>query len=63
MNTTWEVILEENERGELILPFGEEFMKKHNWQVGDRFEWAVGDGCVIIANITAQQREKDAGID
>lgn len=60
MTKSWEVVLEEDENGEIIIPLGEEFMKKHGWEVGDQIEWTLGDGCAIMTNLTAKLRGKDA---
>lgn len=58
MNESWEVILEKDENGEIILPLCEEFMKKHGWQIGDSIDWTIGDGCAIMTNLSAKLREE-----
>jgi hypothetical protein len=58
MNKPWEVILEEDENGEIILPLGEEFMKRHGWLPGDQIDWEVKDGYAIMTNLTAKMREE-----
>lgn len=58
MNESWEVILEEDESGEIILPLGEEFMKKHGWLIGDTIDWKIGDGCAIMTNLSKKEREE-----
>ena len=59
MQNSWEVTLEEDEYGEIIIPLGEEFMKNHGWLVGDQIEWTLGDGCAIMTNLSAKLRGKD----
>lgn len=63
MNESWEVILEEDENGEIILPLGEEFMNKHGWQVGDSIDWTLGEGCAIMTNLSKKEREQAGKVD
>ena len=63
MNESWEVILEEDENGEIILPLGEEFMKKHGWQVGDSIDWKIEDRCAIMTNLSKKEREQAGKVD
>ena len=61
MNKSWEVILEEDENGEVILPFPPELIKKYNWFEGDEIEFEIKDGGAIIINTTAKMRESNSG--
>lgn len=63
MNNSWEVILEKDEHGEIFLPLGEEFMKKHNWELGDLIDWELGDGCAIMTNLSKRDRELAGKVD
>lgn len=63
MNNKWEVILEEDEHGEIILPLGEEFMTKHGWLVGDQIDWKIEEGCAVMTNLSAKAREQAAKVD
>lgn len=57
MYKTQQVILEQDEHGNLVLPLGEKFMTDHSWLVGDHLEWQLVDGCAIVTNTSAKHRE------
>ena len=57
MNNSWEVILEEDENGEVILPFPPELIERYGWLEGDNIEFEIVDGAAIIINTTAKTRE------
>jgi len=61
MNKSWEVILEEDENGEVILPFPPELVKRYGWLEGDQIEFEIKDGGAIITNTTAKTRESNSG--
>lgn len=62
MTNSWEVIIEEDEHGELILPFPPELIKKYNWLEGDEIEFEIKEGFVVITNTTAKTREQENGV-
>jgi hypothetical protein len=39
MNTQWNITLEEDANGELILPLGDEILEAAGWKTGDTIEW------------------------
>jgi antitoxin component of MazEF toxin-antitoxin module len=57
MNNSWEVILEEDEYGEIILPLPRDLIRKYKWQEGDDLEFEIEEGCVIVTNRSAKERE------
>jgi hypothetical protein len=57
MTDSWTVILEEDENGDVILPLGEEFMKKYGWEIGDKLDWELTDTGAILTNLSAKERE------
>lgn len=61
MNERWEVMVEEDENGDVILPFPPELIAKYDWQTGDEIDFEiVGEGA-IIRNLSAQKRLEDSG--
>jgi len=61
MNDSWEVILEQNDDGEIILPFPPELIKRYDWLEGDEIDFEIKEGYVIVRNITAKIRENGLG--
>ena len=61
MNNSWEVTLEEDENGEIILPFPPELIQRYGWLDGDEIEFEIGDGFATIINTTAKMRETENG--
>lgn len=61
MNNSWEVILEEDENGEVILPFPPELIQRYGWLEGDEIEFEIIDGGAVIINTTAKMRENENG--
>ncbi len=61
MNNSWEVILEEDGNGEIILPFPPELIRRYNWFEGDELEFEIRDKHVVITNLTAKMRENENG--
>lgn len=59
MNESWKVILEEDENGDVILPFPDELIKRYGWLEGDEIEFEIKEGYVIISNISAKLREQE----
>lgn len=53
---SWEVVLEEDTNGEIILPFPPELIRKYNWLEGDQLEFEIKDKHVVITNLTAKTR-------
>lgn len=51
------VILEEDEYGDVILPFPAELIEKYNWLEGDTLSWDIIDNGVRITNISAEARQ------
>jgi bifunctional DNA-binding transcriptional regulator/antitoxin component of YhaV-PrlF toxin-antitoxin module len=60
MNNSWEVILEEDEYGEIILPVPTEIIRKYDWQEGDNIEFEIMKDYVIITNTSAKEREANS---
>lgn len=59
MDKSWEVVLEEDEHGDLILPFPPELIAANGWQEGDELEFEIKDGPVIvITNLTEKKRNE-----
>jgi len=61
MNNSWEVTLEEDENGEISLPFPPELIQRYGWLDGDEIEFELGDGFATIINTTAKMRETENG--
>jgi hypothetical protein len=60
MNKSWEVILEEDENGEIILPFPPELIRDYGWQEGDEIDFKILDKTVLITNRTAKARKDES---
>lgn len=60
MTKSWEVVLEEDENGEIILPFPPELVRRYGWLEGDEIEFEIRDRSAILTNVTAKLRGKDA---
>jgi|AntAceMinimDraft_6_1070360.scaffolds.fasta_scaffold133090_2 hypothetical protein len=58
-NKSWIVTLEEDEHGEVILPFPEDFIKDQGWLEGDILEWDLDADVATIVNISAKEREQN----
>lgn len=59
-NGTWTVVLEEDEWGDLILPFPPEFSDQNDWQEGDTLKFTVNDDqSCTITNMCWEERHKD----
>jgi hypothetical protein len=63
MNNSWEVVLEEDENGEVVLPFPPELIERYGWLEGDQIEFEIGDRCAVLINTTAKTREQAGKID
>lgn len=61
MKNSWEVILEEDSNGEIILPFPPELIRRYKWIEGDQLEFEINDKHVLITNLTAKMRENENG--
>jgi len=59
MEKSWEVIIEEDKDGELILPFPPELIQENGWQEGDELEFEIQDRCILIRNTTAKKRKEN----
>lgn len=59
MNESWEVTLEEDEHGDVILPFPDELIKQYGWLEGDEIEFELKDGYAVVINISAKKREQE----
>jgi antitoxin component of MazEF toxin-antitoxin module len=57
MNNSWEVTLEEDENGDVFLPFPAELIKKYGWLEGDEIQFEIKDDSAIVVNVTAKARE------
>jgi len=57
MKNKWEVMLEEDKNGDIILPFPEDMIKQFGWHEGDSIDWKIVDNGAILTNITAKERE------
>jgi hypothetical protein len=42
-NVRYEVITQEDENGDLILPLPPPLLKKMGWKEGDELEWSLGE--------------------
>jgi len=62
MNNSWEVTLEEDENGEVVLPFPPELIERYGWLEGDQLEFEIRDRSAIIINISAKHREEHNGL-
>lgn len=61
MTERWEVTVEEDEHGDIILPFPPELIDRYNWQEGDEIDFKITDDGVVITNTTARERDKNKG--
>lgn len=57
MNKSWEVILEEAESGEIILPVPPELIEENGWREGDELEFEIQEDCVVITNASEKLRK------
>lgn len=58
INGCWDVTVEEDEDGNLILPLPEEMLKEADWREGDTLDWQDnGNKTFTIINISWQQRQ------
>jgi bifunctional DNA-binding transcriptional regulator/antitoxin component of YhaV-PrlF toxin-antitoxin module len=62
MNETWTVTIEEDEHGEVILPFPPELIEKYGWLEGDEIDFEIDDNSVVIINLSAKQRQTEQGL-
>jgi hypothetical protein len=62
MNDNWEVTLEADENGDVILPFPAEMIKKYGWLEGDQIEWDIVGRTAVLVNLTAKQRKIDSDL-
>ena len=60
MNNSWEVILEEDENGEILLPFPPELIQRYHWLEGDQIDFDIKENHVVITNLSAKLRENTA---
>jgi hypothetical protein len=52
---TWKVSVENDENGDAILQFSDDFIKETGWKPGDRIRWIdLGDGSFEIKKIETQ---------
>jgi antitoxin component of MazEF toxin-antitoxin module len=58
-NKSWEVTIEEDKDGELILPFPPELIRENGWQEGDELEFEIQERCILITNTTAKKRKEN----
>lgn len=61
MQDSWTVTIEEDENGDVILPFPPELIKKHGWLEGDEIDFEIEDRSIIIVNLSAKKREAGLG--
>ena len=61
MTKYWEVILEEDENGDVLLPFPDELIQNQGWLEGDAITWEVKEGYAILINTSAKMREQESG--
>ena len=57
MNNSWTVTTEEDDEGNVVLPFPKEMMDQCKWIEGDILDFDITDEGVIIKNISLIQRE------
>jgi len=64
-NTTthkWTMKCEEDENGDIILPFPEDMLQQLNWQTGDILDFQPhDDDSFTIVNVSWEERQKDIG--
>lgn len=58
MNKSWEVILEEDTNGEIILPFPPELIRDNSWKEGDELEFDIKENHIIVTNLTEKTRHE-----
>jgi bifunctional DNA-binding transcriptional regulator/antitoxin component of YhaV-PrlF toxin-antitoxin module len=57
-NTHWEVIVEENENGDLVLPIPQDLLNSQGWKEGDDLEFTDNkDGSWTIHKIKKDQSD------
>ena len=61
MDQSWTVTIEEDENGDVILPFPPELIKKYGWLEGDEIDFEIEDRSIIIINHSAKKRETSNG--
>jgi antitoxin component of MazEF toxin-antitoxin module len=61
MQNSWTVTIEEDENGDVILPFPPELIKKYGWLEGDEIDFEIEDRSIIIINHSAKKRETNNG--
>jgi hypothetical protein len=54
---TWSIIAEEDEFGEIILPLPLSFVKEYDWREGDRIQFEMENGAVVIENLSVKERK------
>jgi bifunctional DNA-binding transcriptional regulator/antitoxin component of YhaV-PrlF toxin-antitoxin module len=59
MSKSWTVTILEGDNDDAILPFPEEMMIELDWREGDVLDFDMQDDCIIIKNISAEERENE----
>ena len=59
----WEVIVEEDENGETIIPLPKDLIKKYNWLENDELDVDIQGDYIIITNVTAKIRDQGNKVD
>lgn len=52
------ITIEQDENGDVILPFPSALIEKYGWQPGDQIEWEIIPEGARIINRSAEQRNK-----
>ena len=59
----YEVIIEEDENGNIIIPVPEEFIDEYNWLENDELDVDIQGDYIIITNVTAKIRDQGNKVD
>ena len=57
MNNMWTVTVEEDENGELILPFPDDMMSDAEWLEGDELDFEMEGNDIVITNLSWLARQ------
>lgn len=58
-NKSWDVITEEDENGDIILPFPEDFITQTGWLEGDVLDFQISENGIVVTNLTADERNSN----
>jgi len=55
--------VEEDENGDLIIPFPDKFMEQTGWLEGDDLEFTTEDNSIILINRSWLERQADLAVE